>query len=292
MSVTVDKFSFRKGYRGRSIFRILNVAFLVLVMVIMLIPFLKIIADSFDAATSYGLNFLPTKLTGLAYRTIVTNSDLYHPFVISIITTILGTAIGLVLVTLGGYVVLHRDMPGNKFFTWMIFITMVFNGGMIPTYLLMRDIHLLNTLWAVVLPLAINVYDLILMRSFFEGIPPSLMEASEIDGCTPIGTFVRIVLPLSMPALASIGLFFMVEFWNTYMPFVLYVTQDSLFNFQVKLRDIILSGTDMANANLSGVSQKTLENACVVISMLPPLIAYPFCQKYFVQGVTLGAVKE
>lgn len=288
----VDKFSFRKGYRGRAVFRVLNVIFLVLVILVMLVPFLKIIADSFDAATSYGLNFLPTHLTTEAYRTIVTNSDLYHPFIISIITTLLGTAIGLVLVTLGGYVVLHRDMPGNKFFTWMIFITMVFNGGMIPTYLLMRDIHLLNTLWAVVLPLAINVYDLILMRSFFEGIPMSLMEASEIDGCTPIGTFFRIVLPLSMPALASIGLFFMVEFWNTYMPFVLYVTSDNLFNFQVKLRDIILSGTDMANANLSGVSQKTLENACVVISMLPPLIAYPFCQKYFVQGVTLGAVKE
>lgn len=292
MSVLVDRFSFKKGYRGRSVFRIFNVLFLLVVMAIMLIPFLKIIADSFDGATSYGLNFLPTQLTAGAYRTIVSNSDLYHPFLVSIVTTLIGTAIGLLLVTLGGYVVLHRDMPGNKFFTWMIFITMVFNGGMIPTYLLMKDIHLLNTLWAVVLPLAINVYDLILMRSFFEGIPQSLMEASEIDGCTPIGTFIRIVLPLSLPALASIGLFFMVEFWNTYMPFVLYITQDNLFNFQVKLRDIILSGTDMNNAKLSGLSQKTLENACVVVSMLPPLIAYPFCQKYFVQGVTLGAVKE
>jgi putative aldouronate transport system permease protein len=288
----VDKFSFRKGYRGRSIFRVLNVIFLSIVMLLMIIPVLKVIADSFDAATNYSLNIFPTQLTLEAYQTIISNVDLYRPFLISLLTTVLGTAIGLILVTLGGYVVLHRDMPGNKFFTWMIFITMVFNGGMIPTYLVIRDLHLLDTLWAVVLPLAINVYDLLLMRSFFEGIPVSLMEASEIDGCTPIGTFFRIVLPLSMPALASIGLFFLVEFWNVYVPFVLYIAKDQLQNFQVKLRDIILSGTNMNNALTSGVSQKTLENACVVVSMLPPMIIYPFCQKYFVKGVTLGAVKE
>lgn len=288
----VDKFSFKKGHRGRAMFRILNVLFLVIVMLIMIIPLLKILADSFDAATNYSLNIFPTNLTFEAYKLVITNTQLSHPFLMSILTTVLGTAIGLAIVTLGGYVVLQREMPGNRIFTWMIFITMVFNGGMVPTYLLIRDIHLLDTLWAVVLPLAINVYDLILMRSFFESIPKSLMESSEIDGCTPIGTFVRIVLPLSLPALASIGLFFAVEFWNCYMPFLLYVTNVNLFNFQVILRDIILSGSEMQGGLTGNVSQKTLENACVIISMIPMLVIYPFCSKYFVQGVTLGAVKE
>lgn len=289
----VDKFSFKKGYRGRAIFRVVNVISLTCVSLMMIIPILKIVVDSLDATSSYGMNLIPAAFTFEAYIKIFTNKYLIDPFNISLITTIAGTALGLTLVTMGGFVIKQRDMPGNRFFTWFIFITMVFNGGLVPTYLLMRDIHLLDTLWSVILPLAINVYNLILMRSFFDGIPQSLTEAAEIDGCTPMGIFVKIILPLSAPALASIGLFFAVEYWNHYINFVLYITNTDLYNFQVKLREIVLDGTDISSAQVgTTVFQKTIENACVIVSMLPPMLIYPFCQKYFVQGVTLGAIKE
>lgn len=289
----VDKFSFRKGYRSRTIFRILNVLLFFLLMVLMLVPLLKILSDSFNDVTTYGLSLVPEKFTFGAYRKIFTSKELITPLKISFYTTVLGTLLGLYLTTTGAYVLLQQKMPGRKLMTWMIFFTMIFSGGMIPTYLLIRDLHMLNTLWAVVVPPSISVYNLILMKSFMEGIPGSLMEAASIDGCSPMGIFVKIVLPLSKPALASIGLFLAVAYWNQFFNFVIYITNPNLFNFQCKLRDLILNSTDLQNAN-SGItlSAKTVENACIIVSMIPPLILYPFCQKYFVHGVTLGAVKE
>lgn len=289
-----DKFSFKKEYRARTIFRIFNVMLLVITMLIMIVPILKIISDSLDATSSYSMNIIPRKITFGAYIKIFSSKELRTPFMVSMYTTVVGTALGLLLTTLGAYVLLQKQMPGNRFFTWTIFFTMIFNGGLVPTYLLIKNLGLMNNLWAVILPLSFNVYNLILMKSFFEGIPSSLMEAAEIDGCTPIGIFWRIVLPLSKPALASIGLFFAVDYWNHFFNFVMYITDTNKYNFQVKLRSLVLDSDNLQNANSDGnsVFGKTMENAAVIVSMIPPMILYPFCQKYFVQGVTLGAVKE
>jgi len=285
-----EKYIFKYGLNSRAVFRILNGLFLVFVMVIMIVPILKIFSDSLDSVGNYGLNIIPTNPSFSAYRTIFTTKTLYTPFFISIYTTVVGTIIGLALTTLGAYVLIQKDMPGKRLFVWMIFFTMIFDGGLVPTYLLIRDIKLMNTLWAVILPLAINVYNLVLMKSFFEQIPESLFEAAEIDGCAPMSIFLRIVLPLSKPALASIGLFFAVEYWNHFFNFVMYITDTTKFNFQIKLRELILDNTSIQTTE--GIYSKTIQNAAVIISMLPPMIVYPFCQRYFVQGVTIGAVKE
>lgn len=223
---------------------------------------------------------------------IFTDKELLNPFLISVLTTAVGTLIGLLFTTMGAYVLLQKEMPGNKFLVWMLFVTMVFSGGMIPSYLLIKNLHMMNTLWAVILPSSISVYNIILMKSFFETLPASLMDAAAIDGCTPFGIFVKIVLPLSKPALASIGLFIGVGYWNEFFSFVMYISNTNLINFQVKLRDIVLNSSDLQNsASSTNIISQTVENACVIVSMIPPLIVYPFCQKYFTSGVTLGAVK-
>ena len=180
-------------------------------------------------------------------------------------------------------------MPGRNFLAYMLLFTMIFDGGMIPKYLVMKELHLLNTLWAVILPMAINVYNLVLMRNFFEGIPESLFEAAEIDGCSPMRIFFTIVLPLSKAALASIGLMFAVSFWNDYTNFKIYITDNKLFNFQIKLRSMVME-SDIPNDD--AVDPNTIASATVIVAVLPFAVIYPFCQKYFVQGVNVGAVKE
>ena len=161
---------------------------------------------------------------------------------------------------------------------------------MIPTYLVMKGLHLTNSLWGVILLPAINVYNLVLMRNFFEGIPSSLYESATLDGCTPMQTFYKIVLPLSKAALASIGLMYAVSYWNDYTNYKLYITNSDLYNFQMKLRSIVM-GSDLPEANGSA-TENTVKNAAIMTAIIPFMIVYPFCQKYFVKGVNIGAVKE
>jgi putative aldouronate transport system permease protein len=137
---------------------------------------------------------------------------------------------------------------------------------------------------------AINVYNMVLMRNFFEGIPSSLFESAEIDGCSPMGIFLKIVLPLSKAALTAIGLMYAVSYWNDYTHYKLYITNDNLYNFQMKLRSVIM-GSDLPHA-IGGATENTVKNAAVIVAILPFMIIYPFCQKYFIQGVNIGAVKE
>lgn len=287
-----ERIRFVKGNYGRSAFFILNFIFFVLVAISIIIPIYKVLVDSFDMGTTYGLSLFPQKFSVDAYKMIITTTALYRPFLISVYTTAMGTAVGLLLSTLGAYVLVQYDMPGRTFLGYFLMFTMIFNGGLVPTYLVIKDLDLLNNLWAIILPLSMSVYNLILMRNFFEGIPKSLYESAELDGCTPMGTFWRIVLPLSKAALASIGLFFAVAFWGEYTNFTLYINKAELFNFQVKLRSLILNDESLAAAAMQGISAKSIQNASIIVALLPFAIIYPFCQKYFITGVTMGSVKE
>lgn len=282
--------TYKKKKKKIKIFDIINYLIFVVVALLIMVPLWKVFVDSIDMHTGYGLKVWPKTFSLVGYKVILTTKALYLPFLISCITTVAGTIIGLTLSTLGAYVLIQWDMPGRGFFAYMLLFTMIFSGGMVPAYLVMRDLKLINTLWAVILPLSINVYNLVLMRNFFEGIPKSLFEAASIDGCSPIGTFFRIVLPLSKAALASIGLMFSVTFWNDYTNFKLYISKQAFYNFQMKLRTLIMDG-DTPNTAES-VSQNTLNNAAVIVAILPFMIIYPFAQKYFVTGVNVGAVKE
>lgn len=257
---------------------------------IMVIPIYKVLIDSLDLKTAYGMRLLPETFGLAGYRSVITNPTLYRPFLISCFTTIVGTLFGLTLSTLGAYVLIQWKMPGRTLVANLLLFTMIFNGGMIPTYLVIKSLHLTNTLWSVILLPAINVYNLVLMRNFFEGIPTSLFESAEIDGCSPMKTFFTIVLPLSKAALASIGLMFAVGYWNDYTNYKLYITNANLYNFQMKLRALIM-GSDLPSA-VGGATENTVKSAAVIVAILPFMIIYPFCQKYFIQGVNIGAVKE
>lgn len=273
-------------------FSIVNHLIFLLVCLIILVPIVKILVDSLDAKASYGMNLWPTKFSLNGYSVILSTVALYKPFIISIIVTVTGTVFGLLLSTMGAYVLIQFNMPGRKLFSYILLFTMIFEGGMVPAYLNMRDLGLTNTLWAIILPGSINIYNLILMRNFFEGIPGSLFESAEMDGCSPIGIFFRIVLPLSKAALASIGLMYAVHFWNEYTNYTIYISNVNLQNFQVKLRSLILDDQSLAAATGAGVYQTTVQNAAIIVAIVPFMILYPICQKYFVTGINMGAVKE
>lgn len=262
----------------------------VLISLIMIIPIYKVLIDSLDLKTAYGMKLFPEKFGLAGYVSVFTNPTLYRPFLVSCFTTVVGTIIGLTIATLGAYVLIQWNMPGRTFFANILLFTMIFSGGMIPTYLVMKALHITNTLFVVILMPAINVYNIVLMRNFFEGIPISLFESAEIDGCSPMGVFIKIVLPLSKAALTAIGLMYAVSYWNDYTHYKIYITNENLYNFQMKLRSVIM-GSDLPSA-VGGATENTVKNAAVIIAILPFMIIYPFCQKYFIEGVNIGAVKE
>ncbi len=278
-----------KDHPKIRLFNVINGIIFILISIIMLIPIYKVLVDSFDLSSAYGMRLWPKQFGLAGYESVLSNPTLYRPLLISVGTTLAGTFLGLALSTLGAYVLIQWDMPGRTFFANFLLFTMIFNGGMIPTYLVMKNLGLTNNLLGVVLLPAINIYNLVLMRNFFEGIPQSLFEAATLDGCTPMATFIKVVLPLSKAALASIGLMFAVAYWNDYTNYKLYITDSSLYNFQMKLRSIMM-GSDLPQAN-GGATENTVKSAAIIIAILPFMILYPFLQKYFVKGVNVGAVK-
>ena len=278
-----------KDHPKIRLFNVINGIIFILISIIMLIPIYKVLVDSFDLSSAYGMRLWPKQFGLAGYASVLSNPTLYRPLMISVGTTLAGTLLGLALSTLGAYVLIQWDMPGRTFFANFLLFTMIFNGGMIPTYLVMKNLGLTNNLLGVVLLPAINIYNLVLMRNFFEGIPQSLFEAATLDGCTPMATFIKVVLPLSKAALASIGLMFAVAYWNDYTNYKLYITDSTLYNFQMKLRSIMM-GSDLPQAN-GGATENTVKSAAIIIAILPFMILYPFLQKYFVKGVNVGAVK-
>ena len=272
-----------------KIFDIVLIVIFTVFSLVMIIPVYKVLVDSFDLKTAYGMKLFPEQFGFAGYKSIFTNPTMFRPFLISCYTTVMGTVMGLLISVLGAYVLIQWKMPGRAFIANVLLFTMIFNGGMIPTYLVMKDFHLTNNLWGVILLPAINVYNLVLMKNFFEGIPVSLMESAEIDGCSHFRILYKIVLPLSKAALASIGLMYAVGYWNDYTNYKLYITNSNLYNFQMKLRALIM-GSDLPSA-IEGATENTVKNASVIVAILPFMIIYPFCQKYFVQGIVTSGLK-
>ncbi|MFG6369996.1 MAG: carbohydrate ABC transporter permease [Lachnospiraceae bacterium] len=284
------KVAYKKPKTKITVFSVVNYIVFIILALIILIPMWKVLVDSFNAVGVYQFRLWPTDFTLDGYKVILGERGLLRPLINSFVTTIAGALLGLVLSTLGGYVLIQFDMPGRNLLAYFLLFTMIFSGGMIPEYLVMRRLGLLNNMWILVIKHGINVSNIVLMRNFFEGIPGSLYEAARIDGCTPMGIFVKIVLPLSKAALASIGLMFAVAVWNDYSTVQIYINSPDQVNFQYKLRVMIMDGDTPPTAY--PISQTTLYNAGIIAAILPFMILYPFLQKYFVKGVNIGAVKE
>lgn len=214
---------------------------------------------------------------------------------VSLFITIVGTFIQLCLTSLMAYSLAHKHLPGRNFFLIMVLITMLFNGGMIPTYFVVQNTMLLNTVWSLMIPNAISAFYLIILKNFFQSIPKELKESAKIDGAHELTVLFRIVIPLSIPAVAAFCLFFSVGIWNQYFNAILYITDASLYPVQVILRQVIIltSGAIGDSAEIENIPYhgQSIQMAVIVIATIPIIILYPFLQKHFAKGVLLGSVK-
>ncbi|MBU0935326.1 MAG: carbohydrate ABC transporter permease [Spirochaetes bacterium] len=273
-------------------FSIVNTAFLLLLISIIVIPILKVLVDSFDGMASETVfSLFPRRLTLDGYRHVITRSTIIRPFFVSIGMTLAGLLVSMTVTSLYAYALAQPKLPGKKIFIAMAMITMVFQPGLVPLFIVVRNLGIMNTLLPVILIKAIDAYYMFLMMNFFKTIPASITEAAKIDGCTPWQVFWRIILPLSKPGLAAISLFYMVLFWNQWFEYVIYLPKATdLHNFQVFMRSILIESETQGYDGFVVASQ-ALKNAIVVISIIPVMIVYPFVQKHFVKGINLGAIK-
>ncbi len=282
---------------GRRAFVIINTIVLLLVSAIMLYPAIYVIAASFSEETAIlrgDVFLIPVRAHVKAYQKVFVYPMLWQSYRNTLIYTFLGTAINLVLTVFGAWALSQKKMVGCRFLTLMCTFTMFFGGGMIPTFLVVKGLGLLNTIWAILLPGAVSTYNMILMRTFFRQIPESLVEAAELDGCRDFGVLFRIVLPLSLASLMTIGMFYAVGHWNSYFPAVMYLTTNKELNpLQIILRQVVLLNEIVENASSTeNVMAEGIKYATIVVAMLPMLCIYPFVQRYFVKGVMVGSVKE
>ena len=281
---------------SRRVFLVFNTVILLLICLAMLYPVIYVAAASFSEETAIlrgDVTFIPVRAHLKAYQKVFQYPLLWRSYANTLLYTALGTAINLLLTVFGGWALSQKKMVGRRFFTLMCVFTMFFNGGIIPTFLVVKGLGLLNTVWAIVLPGAVSTYNMILMRTFFRQIPESLVEAAELDGCRDFGVLFRIVLPLSLASLMTIGMFYAVGHWNSYFPAVLYLSKPELNPLQIILRQVVLLNEIVENSSSTeNVMAEGIKYATIMVAMLPMLCVYPFVQRYFVKGVMIGSVKE
>ncbi|RTE10836.1 carbohydrate ABC transporter permease [Paenibacillus whitsoniae] len=282
-----------------SLFPVVSAAILTLVVVATLYPFVHMLAVSFSADTYVMMNEItiwPKGFNVHMYDLVLGDSKIWTAFRNSIVYTAFGTAISLAVTSMGAYALSRSQMALRKSFTMLIVFTMFFGGGMIPTFLVVQSLGLVDTIWGIVLPGAVSTWNLILMRTFFTGIPKEMEESGRMDGLNDIGIYFRIIVPLSKASFATIALFYTVGLWNNFMLPLLYLRTQDLFPLQVLLRNLILAGTASSGdvTQIGGdnlIVEESLKYATIMVSTIPILILYPFVQKYFVQGAMIGAVK-
>jgi putative aldouronate transport system permease protein len=282
---------------GRT-FDVANVVVLVALGLVTLLPFVYIVAGSLASETELterSFFLWPHHVVNDSYRYIFSTDTFLRSLIVTICVTAVGVVIQVLLTFTMAYPLSRRFLPARNAVLTYVIITMVFSGGMIPTYLIVRDLGLLDTYWALILPLAINPFYLIIVKNFFQELPDELQEAAQIDGCTEVGVFWRIVLPLSKPILATMALFYAVGIWNDFMSPLLYITDPNKWTLQMFVRQVTIS-TDMANTmgNLDPnyvPPEQGIKFAVIVVATVPILLFYPFLQKHFAKGVLIGSVK-
>ena len=270
-----------------------------------LLPLLNILAISFsssDAAAANVVGFVPVKFTTAAYKKIIGDSQFWRSFGISVLRVATGLILNLILIVLMAYPLSksEREFKGRNIYMNLLIFAMLFSGGMIPSYLVVRNLGLINTVWALVLPGAVPIFSVIMVMNFFIGVPKSLEEAAVIDGATPLQVLTKIYIPCSKPVIATIALFSIVGNWNDFFGGLIYMTRVSNYPLQtyiqslsVRLEDILNSGGSLSSlVNAMEVSKQNLNAAKIVVSVIPLLLIYPLLQKYLITGIVMGSVKE
>ena len=278
---------------GSRIFDVFNYVFLGLIGVVMVFPIAFVVVGSFSATGMIG-GFNSFSLD--AYKYIFTTNVLARSTVNSVIITVVGTAINMLITSITAYALSKKYLPGRKVMMGVVIVFMLFNPGMIPNYLVVNDLHMLDTYRSLRLPIAISAYNMVIMKNFFQGLPDSIEESAQIDGCNDLQVFLRIVVPISKASFATITLFYAVSHWNSYFNAMMYLNDINDWPIQVWLRQIIVLsvGGFAGSESLSEyakVPSDAVKYAVICVSTIPIVIVYPFLQKYFAKGALLGSVK-
>lgn len=266
-----------------------------------LYPLLNVLARSFSSASAIDANpamIIPQSFTLEAYKYLFNTPALLKSFMITVVVTLAGTFLAMCLTVTCAYAISRVHVPGYKLMMWIVIIPMLFGAGLIPTYVTLSRLNLLNTIWVLILVGAFSPMNAILMRNFFWSLPESLEESARLEGAGELRILGKIILPLSKPVMATIGLFYAVGYWNDYFKGLFYVTDNSKWPLQVLMKSIVLD-TNMQGMGTMGsienatkvVQTQNIQTACIIFSIIPILCVYPFLQKYFVSGLIVGAVK-
>lgn len=290
--------------RGDKVFGVINAIFIVFITIITLYPLIYVCSASISSpasVTSGRMWLWPTDITLEGYKRILKNTEIWTGYANTILYTVINVVISLAVTLPAAYALTVKALPGRKFLVFVFSVTMFFSGGMIPLYVVCRNLGLVNTLWAVILPSATSMWYIILTRTFFQStIPHELEEASEIDGCSVFATFLRIVLPLSAPIIAVMALYFGVGRWNSYFGEMIFLRDRTKFPLQLFLREILIiakfSEQNTNNADAITMAEQIrissiIKYATMIVATLPVIAAYPFIQRYFVKGVMIGSIK-
>lgn len=288
-----------KDTRGYRVFRVFNVIVLLGVVAATLYPFLMIVAQSFSSDTairSGKVNIWPVGFNLTTYQLVMGDSMFWTNYRNTVVYTVVATSIALVLTTCYAYVISKHHLRGRSVLIGIAVFTMFFNGGLIPNYVLITSLGLKNSIWAIVLPNAISVFNLLVMKAFFENLPPDLEEAAQIDGLGTYRILWKIVIPLSKAVIATMLLFYAVSFWNSWFAAFLYMDRSELFPVTVYLRNLIAGSTTAQSTGAAGAADiaqvsSNIQAVTMLLTVLPILCVYPFVQRYFVSGVMLGSVK-
>lgn len=284
---------------GEKTFQVANYLFLIVAALTMIFPFLHLIAVSFSspiAADSKEVFLWPMEFTTASWTHILQNSGLWKSFGITVYITVVGTLISMFFSVLTAYPLSRQEFYIRKHVMLAIVITMIFNAPMIPFFLTVRELGMMNSLWALIIPGVISTFNMIIIRTFFMGIPKELEESARIDGCNEFRILFQIFLPLSKPVLATVGLFYAVGYWNTFQRAVLFLRDPEMWPLQMKLRAYLTSPEELAQVNMFlgdyDFNTTTLKAATIIFATIPIVLVYPYLQKYFVKGAMLGSLKE
>ena len=296
-----------KQTRGDRIFDTVNIIVLICLSALFVIPFWFVFTSSIVTEAERNLRgmaiFIPHSFDLSAYKTVLgPGTIIYRAYANTIFRVVVGTALNMIVTTLTAYALSKKDLPGRKAITFFFFFTILFNGQatvssgtLVPTFMLVNSLGWFNSYAALIIPTLVNAWWMLLLRNFFMEIPPSLEESASIDGASPLRILIQIILPLSLPSLMTIGLFYAVWHWNQWFDAFIFITDQNKMPLQNILREIVFS-TSLTNANLvrldaAGIPSEKLKNVTIMVSTVPFLCIYPFIQKYFVKGVMVGSVK-
>jgi putative aldouronate transport system permease protein len=289
-----------KQSRGEKLFNVANIIVLGAVALICLYPFIYTLSLSLSSAREAsrdGLHLYPAELSLTSYRVVLTNPNIVTGYINTITRTILGTTLTVLATCIAAYPLSRREMPHRSLITFLIVFTMLFGGGMVPSYLLMKNLGLINTIWVLVVPGMLSAFNIIIVKNYFQSLPESLTESARIDGAGEWRILFQIYLPLSKPVLATVALWSAVGHWNAWFDALLYITDDRKQVLQTFLQRIVVeSSTQMMELGITDANMQftgaTIKAATIIVTILPIICVYPFIQKHFVKGIMLGGVKE